>query len=147
LRALIQRVNFSKVEVDEKIVGQIDNGLLIFLGFHKTDKKEDIKYLINKIINLRIFSDDDDKMNLSIKDTYQSILVVSQFTLYGNCLKGNRPSFIDALNPLLAKEYYDEFLLELKKEIKNVQSGIFQAKMKVHLINDGPVTLIVDSKS
>jgi D-tyrosyl-tRNA(Tyr) deacylase len=147
LRALIQRVNFSKVEVDSKIVGQIDNGLLVFLGFHKDDKKEDIKYLINKIVNLRIFSDDDDKMNLSIKDTYQSILVVSQFTLYGNCLKGNRPSFIDALNPLLAKEYYDEFLLDLKKEIKNVQSGIFQAKMKVHLINDGPVTFIVDSKS
>jgi D-tyrosyl-tRNA(Tyr) deacylase len=147
MRALIQRVNSAKVEVDKKIVGQIDNGLLVFLGFHKNDKKEDIKYLINKIINLRIFSDENDKMNFSIKDTYQSILVVSQFTLYGNCKKGNRASFIDALDPVTAKEYYDEFLLELKKEIKNVKSGIFQAKMKVHLINDGPVTFVLDSLS
>ncbi|NGX56165.1 MAG: D-aminoacyl-tRNA deacylase [Candidatus Anoxychlamydiales bacterium] len=146
MRALIQRVEEASVEVDDKIVSQIDSGLLIFIGFHKDDKKSNIDYLINKIINLRIFSDDNDKMNLSIKDNSKSVLIVSQFTLYGDVKKGRRPSFIDSLDPKLANEFYIEFVNSMKKEIKNVQTGIFQAKMKVHLINDGPVTFIIDSK-
>ncbi len=145
MRAVIQRVKQAKVEVDNQTVGSINKGILVLLGFHKNDQKNQIGYLIDKIINLRIFSDQADKMNLSLLDVKGDILVVSQFTLYGETKKGRRPSFVDSLEPKTANEYYENFVELLKNQMKNVQTGIFGAKMKVHLINDGPVTFIIDA--
>jgi D-tyrosyl-tRNA(Tyr) deacylase len=146
MRTVIQRVVEAKVVVDEKIVGQIEKGLLVLLGCHKDDTKEDIDYLVDKIVNLRIFQDEEDKMNLSLKSIDGEILIVSQFTLLADTKKGRRPSFISSLEPEKAKLFYEEFVSKIKEHIKNVQTGIFGAKMRVHLINDGPVTFILDSK-
>jgi D-tyrosyl-tRNA(Tyr) deacylase len=119
---------------------------LVLLGCHKDDTKEDIDYLVDKIVNLRIFQDEEDKMNLSLKSIDGEILIVSQFTLLADTKKGRRPSFISSLEPEKAKLFYEEFVSKIKEHIKNVQTGIFGAKMRVHLINDGPVTFILDSK-
>jgi len=146
LRAVIQRVEEARVTVDETVVGEISKGLLVFLGIEIDDSEEDLAFLKRKILNLRIFSDSDGKMNRSLVDTGGAVLLVSQFTLYGDCRKGNRPSFIRAAPPARADELYQELIRQLRSEGVAVESGEFQAMMKVNLVNDGPVTLIVDSK-
>jgi len=146
MRAVVQRVKRSHVEVDGKITGQISKGLMVLLGISEDDKTEDIEYMVDKVVNLRIFEDDDNKMNLSLLDVGGEILVASQFTLYGDCRKGRRPSFVRAAKPEKAQELYNKFIERLKEKNINVQCGIFQADMTVYIENDGPVTLIVDSE-
>ena len=145
MRAVVQRVKESKVEVDGKRVGAIGPGLLIFLGVGDDDSEKDCDYLANKIVHLRIFPDREDLMNLSLIDTGGSALVVSQFTLLGDCRKGRRPSFVRAARPEKAEELYERFIGLLKEKGVDVATGQFQAMMDVSLINDGPVTLILDS--
>jgi D-tyrosyl-tRNA(Tyr) deacylase len=148
MKAVIQRVANAQVTVDEKIVGKIEKGLLILLGIGKDDSDEDIDYLVRKIIHLRIFNDTDSKMNLSLKDIDGDVLIISQFTLYADTKKGNRPSYIQAAQPIIAKNLYEKFLHDFEKEFdKKIQEGIFGADMKVELLNDGPVTIIIDSKN
>lgn len=144
--AVIQRVTSSSVTVDGKVVGKIGTGLNILLGVKKGDGKEDIEKLVNKIVNLRIFRDENDKMNLSLLDVNGEALIISQFTLAGNVKKGRRPSFDSSENPELAKEYYEEFCKLVKSEGIKVETGIFGAMMDVEIHNDGPVTFILDSK-
>ena len=133
---------------DEVIVGEIQKGLFILLGIEELDTEEDIDWLVGKIINLRIFSDAEDKMNLSVKEISGNILVVSQFTLHASTKKGNRPSFIKAAKPEAANQLYEAFLTRLEQEASHkIEKGIFGADMKVALINDGPVTIIIDSKN
>ena len=146
MRAVIQRVEEARVTVDDTVVGEISEGLLVFLGIEIDDSEEDLAFLKRKILNLRIFSDSDGKMNRSLVDTGGAVLLVSQFTLYGDCRKGNRPSFVRAAPPAWADELYQELIRQLRSEGVAVESGEFQAMMKVNLVNDGPVTLIVDSK-
>lgn len=146
MRLVIQRVTNANVTVDNKIVGSINKGFLVLLGIKTTDTKQDADYLVRKLINLRIFSDENDKMNLALKDVNGELLIISQFTLYGDCKKsGNRPSFSDSAKPDIAIPLYEYFISECKKQIKVVETGIFGADMKVSLLNDGPVTIILDS--
>ena len=145
MRAVVQRVKESKVEVDGKSVGAIGPGLLIFLGVGEDDSEKDCDYLANKIVHLRIFPDREDLMNLSLIDTGGSALVVSQFTLWGDCRKGRRPSFVRAARPEKAEGLYERFIGLLKEKGIEVATGQFQAMMDVSLINDGPVTLMLDS--
>ncbi|MBL0191936.1 MAG: D-tyrosyl-tRNA(Tyr) deacylase [Saprospiraceae bacterium] len=148
MRALIQRVLESKVEVDDKTVGSINLGLMVLLGIESTDSEEDVVWLVNKIVQLRIFDDVQGIMNLSLLDLKGEILVISQFTLHASTKKGNRPSYIKAANPSIAKPLYELFLKKLKeKDIANVAQGIFGADMKVQLVNDGPVTIFIDTKN
>ena len=148
MKVVIQRVSQSSVTIDSKIVAQIQNGLLVLAGFEDLDTQEDINWFTSKIINLRIFEDENQVMNLSVKDTNGDIIVVSQFTLHASTKKGNRPSYIKAAKPEIAIPLYEKFVLQLEKELgKKVQTGIFGADMKVALINDGPVTIIMDSKN
>ena len=144
MRFVIQRVSEATVEVNNKVVGKIDKGFLVLIGITNGDTKEIADVLINKMLKLRIFTDDNDKMNLSLKDVDGKVLLVSQFTLYANCRKGNRPDFIDAAKPDYANELY-EYIIEKCKENIEVQTGIFGEDMKVRLLNDGPVTIILDS--
>ena len=146
MRAVLQRVTRSKVVVDGEIVGSIGKGLNVLLGISKDDTMEDIPYLKDKIINLRIFEDEEGKMNRSLLDVGGEILLISQFTLYGDCRKGRRPNFMDALGGDEAKKIYDEFVKSLKETGIKVETGIFGAHMDVSIENDGPVTLIVESK-
>ncbi len=146
MRAVIQRVSQGDVKVDGRIVGEIGNGLLVFLGVGKEDTEEDIDYLTNKILNLRIFEDENEKMNLSLLDIKGELLVVSQFTLYGDVRKGRRPSFTDSASPDEAEKMYNQFIKKCKAEDINVEKGCFGAQMDVSLINDGPVTILLDSK-
>lgn len=146
MRIVVQRVKESNVKVDNKIVGKINKGFLVLLGIKSTDNKKDADYLVRKLINLRIFTDENDKMNLALKDVGGELLIISQFTLYGDCKKsGNRPSFTDSAKPDIAIPLYEYFVEECKKQISIVETGIFGADMKVSLLNDGPVTLILDS--
>lgn len=146
MRLVVQRVMESNVKVDNKIVGQINKGFLVLLGIKFSDTKKDADYLVRKLINLRIFSDENDRMNLALKDVSGELLIISQFTLYGDCKKsGNRPSFSDSAKPDIAIPLYEYFVEECKKQISVVQTGIFGADMKVNLLNDGPVTIILDS--
>ena len=148
MKVVIQRVSQARVKVSDKIISEIKLGFLILLGIEKSDSKEDIDWLVNKISNLRVFSDNELKMNLSIKDIKGEIIVVSQFTLHAKTKKGNRPSYINAANPEHAKPLYDEFISKLKNESEvNVKSGIFGANMQLAIVNDGPVTIIIDSKN
>lgn len=146
MRAVVQRVKSAKVEVEKNITGSIDRGLLVFLGIEDDDNMDDVTYLADKICSLRIFEDENDKMNLSAIDVKGSLLVVSQFTLYGDCRKGRRPNFMMAAKPDFAEKLYESFVDECKKYISRVETGKFQAYMDVTLINDGPVTLLLDSK-
>lgn len=145
MRAVVQRVKNSEVKVDDNIIGSIKSGLLVFLGIGNNDGMDDIDYLIDKIINLRVFEDQEGKMNLSALDLDKDIMVVSQFTLYGDCRKGRRPSFFDAAPPDKAERLYDVFVNKINKFDLNVETGEFQAMMDIDLINDGPVTLLLDS--
>lgn len=145
MRVVIQRVKNASVEVDGEIVGKIDKGILALLGITHEDTEKDVDYLVKKVLNLRIFSDEQDKMNLSLKNVEGELLVISQFTLYGECQKGLRPSFTNAAKPAIATELYEKFISKAKSEGFKVESGIFGADMKVNLLNDGPVTLILDS--
>lgn len=144
MRVVVQRSLNSSVSVDGKIVGTINSGLVLFVGFTHFDTLEDIKYSVNKIMNLRIFDDESGNMNKSIKEVNGEILSISQFTLYGDTKKGNRPSFIDAMKYDKASNMYDIFNEELKKYIK-VETGIFGSDMKVNITNDGPVTILIES--
>jgi len=146
MRAVVQRVKGAKVDVDGKRVGEIGQGLLVFLGVGERDSEKDAEYLANKIAHLRIFSDEKGLMNLSILDTGGALLVVSQFTLWADCVKGRRPSFTRAAVPDRAQELYEDFNLNLQKLGLQVATGVFQALMEVHLINDGPVTILLDSE-
>ena len=146
MRLVVQRVTEANVKVDNNIVGEIKKGFLVLLGIKTTDTKQDVDYLVRKLINLRVFSDENDKMNLALKDIGGELLIISQFTLYGDCKKsGNRPSFTDSAKPDIAIPLYEYFVEECKKQIPVVQTGIFGADMKVNLLNDGPVTIIIDS--
>ena len=146
MRLVVQRVTEANVKVDNNIVGEIKKGFLVLLGIKTTDTKQDADYLVRKLINLRVFSDENDKMNLALKDIGGELLIISQFTLYGDCKKsGNRPSFTDSAKPDIAMPLYEYFVEECKKQIPVVQTGIFGADMKVSLLNDGPVTIILDS--
>ena len=145
MKLVIQRVKNASVSVDEKVVGKINQGFLVLLGIKTEDTKKDADYLVRKLINLRVFSDENDKMNLSIKQINGELLIISQFTLYGECKKsGNRPSFTDAARPDIAIPLYEYFIEECKKEIPIVETGIFGADMKVSLINDGPITIMLE---
>ena len=145
MRAVVQRVKESRVEVKNRVVGQIGPGLLILLGVGQDDTLKDCEYLAGKISHLRIFSDEKGFMNLSLLDTKGAALVVSQFTLWGDCRKGRRPSFVKAAPPEPARDLYEHFVELLKREGLTVATGMFQEMMDVHLINDGPVTLMLDS--
>lgn len=145
MRVVIQRVLEASVSINNKIYNKINKGLLLLVAFTNNDTLEDLEYVSHKIINLRIFNDSNNKLNLSIKDLNYEILSISQFTLYAETKKGNRPSFTRSLNPIEAKKLYEEFNNLLNKEI-TTKSGIFQEDMKINLINDGPVSIIIDSK-
>ena len=145
MRVLLQRVNKASVIINNKNFSSINNGLLVFLGIQTKDSIKDVEYLVRKIINLRVFNDENGLMNLSILDKQYSIMLVSQFTLYGNCKKGNRPSFVNAEKPEKAKILYQLFIDELNKYNINLKTGKFGANMTVNLINSGPVTLWIDS--
>ncbi len=145
MRAVIQRVSSANVTVNNEVTGSIDKGLLILLGVEDGDTDKDIKYMVEKIINLRIFEDENEKMNLSLLDIKGELLVVSQFTLLGDCRKGRRPNFMKAAKPDEANTLYEEFVKKAKEYGIKVQTGVFQEHMIVNLSNDGPVTILVDS--
>lgn len=148
MRIVIQRVSEASVTVDEKITGAIGAGLLVLMGIEDADTDEDISWLSNKIVNLRIFNDSDGVMNLGIKDVNGDILLVSQFTLHASTKKGNRPSYIKASKPDIAIPLYEKMIQQLTTDLgKKLQTGIFGADMKVRLLNDGPVTITIDSKN
>ena len=146
MRAVVQRVTESSVEVSGRVEGRIDEGLLVLLGISRTDAAQDADYLAEKIVNLRVFEDGQGKMNLSLTETGGSMLVVSQFTLYGDARKGRRPSFIDAAPPDAANLLYEYFVNRVRALGVRVETGVFQATMKVSLVNDGPVTILLDSE-
>lgn len=146
MRAVIQRVISSSVSVDGNVIGKINKGFNVLIGLSKDDTLDDLNYIKDKIINLRVFHDEKDKMNLSLIDVNGDILVISQFTLYGDCRKGRRPNFMEAKGGDEAKELYDEFIKILKTSGLKVETGEFGAEMKVEIINDGPVTILLDSK-
>jgi D-tyrosyl-tRNA(Tyr) deacylase len=144
MKIVLQRVSSASVKVDSKIVGRIEHGLLLLIGFSSTDTEESILPTIEKIVKLRIFSDEEGKMNKSVLDVNGSALLVSQFTLYADTKKGNRPSFIEAARPEQAIPLYEFFIAEMRKRVTKVETGIFGADMKVKLVNDGPVTIVFD---
>lgn len=146
MRFLIQRVTSASVTVEGTVTGKIENGFLVFIGVAADDTKEIADKLIKKLVGLRLFDDADGKTNLALADVGGSLLLVSQFTLYANCKKGYRPSFTDAGRPDLAEELYEYIIAECKKQVPNVQTGIFGAEMKVELLNDGPFTVLLDSE-
>jgi D-tyrosyl-tRNA(Tyr) deacylase len=145
LRVVLQRVSMARVKVDGQVVGEIGPGVCLLVGFSPRDSHEDIEWMADKVVNLRIFEDSGGKLNLPLSESDHGILVVSQFTLYGDCIKGRRPSFSEAAPPDLALELYDRFVEALRDRHPQVRTGVFQAHMAVELVNDGPVTLIIDS--
>ena len=147
MRAVVQRVKQSSVKAGNEIVGQIGRGLLVLLGVARDDTAKDADYLVNKIINLRIFEDQDGKMNRSLIETGGELLAVSQFTLLADCRKGRRPSFVGAAEPQKATDLYEKFVDLVREKGVNVQTGRFRAMMEVALINDGPVTVIIESRT
>lgn len=148
MKVVIQRVSSASVTIDSKIVADIQKGLLVLVGIEDLDSQEDSDWLASKIANIRIFGDENDVMNLSVKDIFGDIIVVSQFTLHASTKKGNRPSYIKASKPEIAIPLYENFVIQVEKELgKKVQTGVFSADMKVLLLNDGPVTIVIDSKN
>ena len=145
MKFVIQRVTAASCVVDGTVTGAIKDGFCVFIGVAESDTKQIADKMIQKLIGMRIFSDENDKINLSLRDINGSLLLISQFTLYANCRKGNRPSFTDAGNPDMANEMYEYIIAECKKQIPNVQTGIFGADMKLEIHNDGPCTMILDS--
>lgn len=144
MKLVVQRVLKAEVKVDDKIVGQINQGFVVLVGIGENDTQKEADSLVQKLLKLRIFTDENDKMNLSIQDIKGELLLISQFTLYADCFSGNRPSFINAANPKKANELYEYFVEECRKTNITVQTGIFAADMKVSLVNDGPVTIILE---
>ena len=145
MKLVVQRVSYANVKVDDKIVGKINEGYMVLLGVGPEDTKDNADYLVKKLVNLRVFRDENDKMNLSIKDINGELLIISQFTLYADCSSGNRPSFVNAAKPEKANELYEYFIEKCKEQnIKKVEHGIFGADMKVELLNNGPVTIILE---
>ena len=145
MKLVVQRVKKAKVTVEDKIVGEIDEGFLVLLGVKPTDTEKTADYLVKKLCNLRVFKDENDKMNLNIKQVKGSLLIVSQITLYANCKEGNRPSFTDAAKPDKANELYEYFCNKCRENEIEVQTGEFGAHMQVELLNDGPVTIILEN--
>ena len=146
MRAVVQRVKEAKIEVDGNVVGAIDKGLLVYLGVGKDDSKKDVEFIADKLVNLRIFADENDKMNLSVLDVGGQILLVSQFTLYGDCRKGRRPGFDLAGEPQTAERLYEKTIEAIRQKDAPVETGVFAAYMDVSSVNDGPVTFLLDSK-
>lgn len=146
MRAVVQRVKKSSVSIDKKVIAEIGKGLLVLLGVAKTDETRDVDYLVEKILNLRVFEDENSKMNKSLIEINGEMLVVSQFTLLGNCRKGRRPSFVEAAEPEKANALYENFINQVRQKGVSAQTGQFRAMMDVSLINDGPVTLILESR-
>lgn len=144
MKLVIQRVNNASVSVDEKEVGKIDKGLLVFIGVGEKDTQQTADKFLKKMLGLRIFEDENGKTNLSLNQVNGQLLMISQFTLYANCRKGNRPSFIEAGSPDMANELYEYMIVQAKKEVPVVEKGIFGADMKISLVNDGPFTIILD---
>lgn len=144
MKLVVQRVKNAKVEVEGNTVGKIEKGFLVLLGITHNDTKETADYLVKKLCNLRVFEDENGKMNLGLKDIYGELLIVSQFTLYADCTRGNRPSFIEAAKPEFANELYEYFCKSCEKNNIKVQKGIFGADMQITLLNDGPVTIILE---
>ena len=145
MRAVVQRVTYSNVKVDGNIVGEINRGFNVLIGISKEDTEEDMKYIKDKLINLRVFEDENNKMNLSLSDIQGELLIISQFTLYGDVRKGRRPTFMNALGGNEAKVFYDKFIESMKETGLKIETGIFGADMKVDIKNDGPVTILLDS--
>ena len=147
MRLIIQRVSKASVSIDSKVVGEIQQGFFVLIGIENADGADDANWLVQKLIGLRVFSDDEGKMNLSIKDVLGNILLVSQFTLFASTVKGNRPSFIKSAKPDFAIPLYEYFISKLKSESGlDIQTGVFGADMQINLVNDGPVTILIDSK-
>ena len=144
MKIVIQRVKKAKVEVEEKVVGEIEKGFLVLVGVTHTDTEQEADYLAKKLCNLRVFEDENQKMNLNLKDVNGKLLIVSQFTLYANCKDGNRPSFTDAAKPEMANELYEYFCKKCEEYQIEVQKGIFGADMQISLVNDGPVTIVME---
>ena len=148
MKAVIQRVSSASVKIEDKVVAQINSGLLVLIGIEDADNAEDVLWLTSKIANLRIFADEDEVMNLSVKETDGDIILVSQFTLHAATKKGNRPSYIKAAKPEIAIPIYERFIFQIEKDLnKRIQTGQFGADMQVSLVNNGPVTIIIDSKN
>lgn len=146
MKVVIQRVSSASVSVNSKVIGTIEKGYLLLIGISSNDTKSDAEWLVKKIVNLRIFNDSEDKMNLSIKDINGGCLCISQFTLHAKTKKGNRPSFIHAAKPTIAIPLYEYFIEQMKEEIENIETGEFGADMQVSLVNDGPVTIVIDTE-
>ena len=146
MKALLQRVSYGRVKVDGTVIGEINKGFVLLLGIGHEDQKEDVDYLIKKVSKLRVFEDENGKMNKSLHDTEGEILMLSHFPLYASTRKGNRPSFTDSAPPTIAIPLYEQFIAKFKETGLKVESGKFGADMKVELLNDGPVTIIIDSK-
>jgi D-tyrosyl-tRNA(Tyr) deacylase len=146
MRAVVQRVTRAKVTLEKETIGEIDHGLVVLLGVARDDSEDDADYLASKIVSLRIFDDEAGKMNRSVKDTSGGMLVISQFTLYGDVRRGLRPSWFDAAAPEVARPLYEFFIGEVRKLLGEVASGSFQSMMQVELVNDGPVTILLDSR-
>ena len=147
MRVLLQRVNSASVKIEDSIVGDIEEGLLCFVGISVNDNSEDIDYIVSKTLGLRIFSNEDGKFDFSVRDICGELLIVSQFTLYANTLKGKRPSFTSAMPPIKASELFDETVQKFRESGLKVETGQFQEEMEVSLTNDGPVTIMIDSKN
>jgi D-aminoacyl-tRNA deacylase len=148
MKVVLQRVIEASVSIDNRIHSQINNGILVLLGVEHSDTAEDIDWLVKKIVNLRVFNDDNGVMNLSLLDVGGDVMVVSQFTLHARTKKGNRPSYVDAAPPLVSIPLYEQFVAVMQTEVgRNVATGVFGADMKVSLVNDGPVTIIIDTKN
>lgn len=146
MKFLVQRVKEACVDVNHKCIGKIENGFLVLIGITHTDTKEIADYLIKKLVNLRVFEDENQKMNLALSDVGGSLLLVSQFTLYADCSNGNRPSFVNAARPEFANDLYEYIIRECEKIDCRVQTGVFGADMKVNLVNDGPVTILLEKE-
>ena len=146
MKFVIQRVQYASVTVDNNVIGKINNGFMVLIGVENADTKEIADKMVSKLVNMRIFQDENDKMNLSLSDVNGELLLISQFTLYANCKKGNRPSFTEAGKPDMANEMYEYIISKCKESVEVVEKGEFGADMKVELLNNGPVTIILDSK-